>query len=238
MSATIESQRNSLTFMTLHDLGRRLTFTLADPKLLTRNIVINAARVMDADSVSLHQYDPIQEEFHSYDKSITYGIETYPPSKKPRREGISEYIVEHGLVRVHDINDVDPQLVRAPNVVAAGVESYLGIRLKADEDVVGVLFFNDNEKREFSPDDVTIATTFANYAATAIHNSQIYKKSLQRAERLELVRQVAGAVSSTLDLKEIFRLQLMVLQGCLASNNPQLLSLTKQANIRMFRLST
>ena len=86
ITATIESQRNLLTFTTLHDLGRRLTFTLADPKLLMRDIVINAARVMDADSVSLHQYDPIQEEFHSYDKSITYGIETYPPSKKPREE--------------------------------------------------------------------------------------------------------------------------------------------------------
>jgi GAF domain-containing protein len=205
-AATMENHRNILTLTAIDAMGRRLTFTLADPQILMQEIVINAARVMDADSVSLHQYNPVQQEFYSYDKSITHGIESYPPSEKPRTGGISEYIVQHGLVRVTDIDNVDPQLARASNVIVAGVKSYLGIRLKANEHVVGVLFFNFNEKRDFSPDDVTIATTFANYAATAIHNSRIYRESLQRAERLELVRQVAVAVSSTLDLKEILKI--------------------------------
>jgi GAF domain-containing protein len=205
-AATIESQRNILTLTKLHDIGRRLTFTLEDPQQLMQEIVISAARVTEADSVAIHQYDSSRREFYHFDESVTYGGEPYSPSDRPRPGGVSEYVVEHGLLSVADVGEVAPDLVRASNVLAAGVKAYLGIRLKAGESIVGVLFLNYNEKREFSPDDVTIATTFANYAATAIHNSRLYRESLQRARRLDLVRKVAKAVSSVFDLDEILQL--------------------------------
>jgi len=205
-AATIESQRSILTLTTLHDTGRRLTFTLEDPQQLMQEVVISAARVTEADSVAIHQYDPNRGEFYQFDESVTYGMEPYPPSERPRDEGVSEYIVEHGLLSITDIEEADPRFVRTSNVLEAGVRAYLGIRLKAGESIVGVLFLNYNEKREFSPDEVTVATTFANYAATAIHNSRLYKESLRRAERLDLVRQVAAAIGSALDLDEILQL--------------------------------
>jgi len=193
-AATVENHHRILTLTVLNDLGRRLTFTLADPHQLMQEIVASAAWAMGADSVVLHQYDQSKREFYTFDESVTYGLRPYPPSEKPREHGVSAHIVEHGLVNVPDIDKADPQLVRTPNVLDSGVKSYLGIRLKADENVVGVLFFNYNEKREFSPDDLTIATTFANYAATAIHNSRLYQQAKGRAETLARLHEVGRAL--------------------------------------------
>lgn len=206
IAATVENHRRILTLTTLHDIGGRLNLALEDSQQLMEEIVVSAARVMDADSAAIHQYDSTSAEFYPFERSVAHGLKPYPPSEKPRTGGVSEYIVEHGILPVPDINEEDPTLVRTSNVTASGVRSYIGIRLKVADEIVGVLFINYNEPRVFSPDDLTIAATFASYAATAIHNSRLYAKSLERAARLDLIGRVAAAISSTLDLDEILQL--------------------------------
>ena len=213
-AATVENQLRILTLTALHDAGTRLTFTLADPQQLMQEIVASAARVMGADSVAIHQYDPAKQEFYHFDKSVMYGdIKPFPKLGKPRKHGVSAYIVKHGIIPVPDVDEADPELVRTPDILETGVKAYFGIRLKADEDVVGVLFFNYNETREFLPDELTIARIFANYASIAIRNARMFEEIRARVRDLGVLNEIGRALTSGIRLEEQEILELIYNQA-------------------------
>jgi signal transduction histidine kinase/CheY-like chemotaxis protein len=101
-----------------------------------------------------------------------------------------------------------------------GLRAFLGVPVKAGEDVVGVLTIRSVREEGFSPDDVELATVFASQAAIALENSRLYQKTqrtfdelsqaqdqLAQARKMEAVGLLAGGVAHD------FNNMLMVMLG-------------------------
>ena len=99
------------------------------------------------------------------------------------------------------IEDVltDPEYGSSASREADEYRTLLGIPIRRDDDVVGVLAMTRNEVRPFDPPAVRLATVFADQAAVGIHNAGLMA-TIDR-QRSQLARflspQVAALVSSS-----------------------------------------
>ncbi|HEX2916443.1 MAG TPA: ATP-binding protein [Chloroflexia bacterium] len=74
---------------------------------------------------------------------------------------------------------------RFSNAVSFGVSSLLCVPLKTADKVIGVLYGIDYISRDFSPHEINLILTFANQAALAIENAQLYTQSQRAYEELQ-----------------------------------------------------
>ncbi len=69
--------------------------------------------------------------------------------------------------------------------VGFGVSSLLCVPLKTADKVIGVLYGIDYISRDFTPHEINLILTFANQAALAIENAQLYTQGQQAYEELQ-----------------------------------------------------
>jgi len=200
---TIESERIVLMLNVLQGVGARLTFMLADPESLMREIVRSAAQILGADNITLHQYDPETRQFYDIDRSVTYGATK--PLQKPREEGgASARVRDQGLVIIENMDEVpqaDREMAWTEHVMEEGVKAYLGVRLRANEATLGVLFLNYLQPRRFTPDEIAITEAFAHSASLAIHHARLFQRASDRAEELDALNQVGQKLTSGIRLQ-------------------------------------
>jgi GAF domain-containing protein len=80
--------------------------------------------------------------------------------------------------------------------------SALAVPLLVKDQVIGALFVGDVAGRAFTEDDVRLAEAFADQAAVALNNAQLYDALTVRATRLRTLAELNPLVSSSLDQPE------------------------------------
>jgi serine phosphatase RsbU (regulator of sigma subunit) len=71
------------------------------------------------------------------------------------------------------------------------IRSWLGVPLLSKGHVLGVLNIDSHQPNHFSQRDVEVALAFANQAAVALENAQLYQQSVTRVEQeLEIARRI------------------------------------------------
>ncbi len=86
-----------------------------------------------------------------------------------------------------------------------GIRSILSIPLRFKEEVIGVLRMYTAEPTEYSEEDLKFVTAIAEQAAIAIVNARVFEKTVSiEKEYLNVFQSVTRAVSSTLDVNEVF----------------------------------
>lgn len=69
------------------------------------------------------------------------------------------------------------------------------------DEVIGVIhILHDSEPNRFKPDDLTLLTLFANQAAIALHNAQLYTEAQQTSRRKALLNEIIRAAICAPDL--------------------------------------
>ncbi len=85
----------------------------------------------------------------------------------------------------------------------AGFHAYLGVPLQIGGRVVGAINLYCKEEREFSNEDVTMISAFADQAAIAVENSQLYERTKKQALQLRKdVEELKGAEEEIRKLNE------------------------------------
>lgn len=74
---------------------------------------------------------------------------------------------------------------RFSNAINFGVSSLLCVPLRTADKVIGVLYGIDYISRDFSPHEINLILTFANQAALAIENAQLYTAVQQSFDELQ-----------------------------------------------------
>ncbi|HEU5088890.1 MAG TPA: SpoIIE family protein phosphatase, partial [Roseiflexaceae bacterium] len=75
--------------------------------------------------------------------------------------------------------------------VGKHIRSWLGVPLLSKGHVLGVLNIDSHQPNHFSERDVEVALAFANQAAVALENAQLYQQSVTRVEQeLEIARRI------------------------------------------------
>lgn len=156
----------------------------------------------------------------SEDGSLAQLTNTYPPQVRlPPPFPLAETSVMRQVVlnrqpaQISDIAELTP-LATNPNLaglaalVGAGrVRSLLLLPLVAQDACIGLLIFaSEEEPRHFSDDEISHARLLAGQIAAAITAFRITEKAQRRNAELETLNDIAAAVASSLDTREVYHL--------------------------------
>jgi GAF domain-containing protein len=126
--------------------------------------------------------------------------DTFPPGYELELgQSISGLVAERGEpIYVPNVVD-DPRNFIPDQDRASGIVTYLGLPIKADGTILGVLVFKTIVPRSFDPEELTILTSLAHQAAIAIENARLYVALEDRVSRLQTVTRLNRLISSSLD---------------------------------------
>lgn len=102
-------------------------------------------------------------------------------------------------VILHDMPEAS--LWRAPMNVA---QSWIGVPLRAQGDVVGILVLESRLPNRYARADAARAQAFAAFAALAVRNAELYHRAREQSNRLAFVGKIARMITATHDLRQIF----------------------------------
>ncbi|MGB5933135.1 MAG: GAF domain-containing protein, partial [Anaerolineae bacterium] len=109
-------------------------------------------------------------------------------------------------------NDVAKERMYLHLEEVADTKSELAVPIKLKGEVIGTLDVQSTELNAFDESDLLTLQTLADQAAVAIENARLYEKEREQREEAETLRQATQALSTTLDLQEVFKSILSELQ--------------------------
>ena len=174
-AVSLEQQAEELA--SLNQASRVVTSSLDVREVLT-SIVMLAGQVLNSAYTSVL----LVNEDGTLDISAE-NFQGIPPIEvRARPKGITRRIIATSKPQVFD--EVVDDGTHNPSLVAAGIQSYAGVPLIVEERSLGVLFVHSTEPRAFSG-QLSLLTTFANQAAIAIVNAQLFEQVCAGRERLQ-----------------------------------------------------
>ena len=216
-----ESERRRQVAEGLRDILARLNTDQSLPELLDA-IVAQADRLIDSDVVALYllheesqkltiqaQRGDLPPEVRQVELPLGIGtigrvVATRQPMIVPDVSRLDIQTVQtaraESLTAVQAVM-VDEQRMQALAAAMERFQAVLGLPLAAQDVAYGGLAFYYSRPREFSDEEVSLATTFADQAALAIQNARLRDHAEQMAvmaERNRLARELHDAVTQTL----------------------------------------
>ncbi|TEU19110.1 MAG: response regulator [Anaerolineales bacterium] len=171
---------------TLLQIAQSTTSQL-DLEAVLQMIVDSAVTKLGAGVATLYLYDPTRDEFPA---PVTAGQIDHPEEMiAPTKDSVVYRMLrQEGLYLAHD--------VQHDEVMARGftqrekIKSSAGFSLRVRGEPVGAMFINYRRPHRFTEGEKNIFTLFAQSAAIAIQNAQLYQKV---SERLETASAMAWA---------------------------------------------
>jgi len=170
--------RHSREVSALHEALLAITESLNIEEVLSQ-IVAQASVAVDSEYTSVTLLD---EEGNLGILSETRK-DILPLTVRARPKGITRQVVSTGSPVV--IDNVDAHRNTNPVLVEAGIKSYAGVPIRSKGKTLGVLFVHSQRLNSFS-DKVNLLVPFANQAAIAIENAQLYECESRARQELEL----------------------------------------------------
>jgi len=168
----------------------------------TLNATVEGARaVLRCDIATLYTFD---EERQQFVQSVGVGhldANNIPSPDEIVPDSALWKVIHLKDERYHLSEDVpNDKLLQGRFVQAEGVRSALGIQLCIGEHRVGVMFINYRTPHRFTDDEIQDALQFANQAAVAIRNAQLYQAEQRYVQALEAIQATTAGVSAILEL--------------------------------------
>ncbi|MDM8532893.1 GAF domain-containing protein, partial [Anaerolineales bacterium HSG25] len=126
----------------------------------------------------------------------------------------SSRVIETGSSMVIDKAQTNPLVASIHNIIREqGIQALVLVPLKVRGQVIGTIGLDIvDPEREFSQADVSLAETVAGQMAGAIENARLFETERKSREQAETLYAASQALSSTLDLHDIFELILQELR--------------------------
>ncbi|MBI3287433.1 MAG: GAF domain-containing protein [Chloroflexi bacterium] len=191
------SEQLSQLYETSLDITRQLDL----PRVLER-IIQRAVGLVQGRFGQIYLYDEVRQELRS---SVTYNL---PDSiwgfvLKPG-EGLTGKILLSRKPLI--VTDYDAWMGRFPKVPPGIVYHAAGVPVEHGDHVLGIFWVGrSREDPPFTEQDIQLMTLFANQAAVAIANAQLYEESQQRGKELARLYETSLDVTSQLDLSQVLR---------------------------------
>ena len=130
--------------------------------------------------------------------------------------------LEGQVVMVEDCAD-DPRIQFPKEHVAEGIVSLLTVPLSARGNIIGVMRLATDRKREFSKQELTAIKTLSSFSTSAITHSMFH----------DILGNVAAAVRSSLDLKEVLETTVRVVCESLRVRGCTIRLLDRRGNLEL-----
>jgi diguanylate cyclase (GGDEF)-like protein len=185
----------------LYDVTRRLAAVHERDDILAF-IVNEAARVLEAEAASLRLLEG--------DELVTRALTESAAALMMRSrlkigESLSGRVVASGQpVAVEDLSQdtrYDAQHKRA--AMEHGFHGFLGMPLRANDTIIGVINLYTKSCRRFTPDEISLLSAFADQASLAIDKDRLLREARQRTIRLRALARLSQVVSSSLNTADV-----------------------------------
>lgn len=210
----------------LRKVGLEITSELNLDELL-RSIVSRAVELIDGTVGGFDLYHPEQNVL---DFAIHIGYESLPDKTTTQRgEGLAGKVWETGeTIIVDDYAAWEGQAtVWADHL---GHFADIGVPVHWGDQFLGVLEVMDDPPRTFSQSDADLLELFANQAAIAIRNAQLYEETQRRAAQATVLYNVGRQVSRELELDTLLSTIVSAVRDTFDYHNVALLLLDEATN--------
>lgn len=173
---------------------------LEDLPCTLNSIVEGTLQALDCDAVTLFTYDPEREEF-GFPPAMAGVRDEATIMRRDGMTGLSRVRNIMLLEGAHEAEDAQSDaLMQGPFVQRERIRSSMGMPLRVGGRPVGVMFVNHRSYHRFTADELTNIELFANQAAVAIRNAQLYQARERHTQALRAIQDTSAAVSAVLDL--------------------------------------
>jgi two-component system NtrC family sensor kinase len=211
-SATLfaEKEHRVNELAALNEIAQAIGSTL-DPVQVLKLVAQKTAKTCQVERCSILLLDrdkqtlvPMMSQFASgaVDGTLWETFKKYTYAEKVAEVPVMAEVVRQGktIVLVGDSTSRLPSRWIEP----FGIRSLLLVPLVTRDEIIGLIALDyTEEEREFSAQQVSLATTIGGQVAMAIENARLYEAQRHRATQLSVINQVGQRASSTLDLDEL-----------------------------------
>ena len=147
-------------------------------------IVREAASISGAPTVRLFLLDD-DAQWLRCRVAAGFPLDTEPELAIPVGTSLSWQVAATGQpLAVADTRE-DPRTYYPSHITQHGLVSYLGLPVKAHDQLFGVLVFNTPAPRTYPDDEIAVLSAFATHAALAVQNARLYEARRNEAAVLE-----------------------------------------------------
>jgi GAF domain-containing protein len=198
--AQVERTREAASVVAEAVVQRNLDHTLTEIAESTRSII-------KADVVTIYALGSNTEQFVEWGYSIhaPQHPQSMTPPKDLQKAASSPYkllsLTQKPYYRLAENGIHDDDILGGGFAKSEDVQAAIGIQLRASERKMGVMFVNFRAPHRFSADDVLTIQLFADQAAAAIRNRQLYDEVNRRASALQALYESGRAISGSQTLQ-------------------------------------
>ncbi len=150
----------------------------------------------------LPEHDQLRIEFLMREGEL---VERYHKAIFPR-SGLAGLVIDRNeSILIPDWHNADLEYVQTAISLGEDVRSWLGVPLRSQNRVIGVLSVQDFEPNAFSSRDLQFLTALANQLAVAMENALLFYEREQRIAELDVVNRIANITNLTQDLEQVLR---------------------------------
>ena len=121
------------------------------------------------------------------------------------RSGLTGWIIESGqMLYVRDLPAERATLPTQPiRLGSSEVRSWLGVPLRNQDQIIGVMCAQSLKPSAFSERDVQFLTTLANQLAVSLEKVRLFEEREQRLAELAIINRIGNIVSATLNIEDM-----------------------------------
>ncbi len=232
-TASRELNRGQQAAAALARVSQAFTDT-PDVSAVGRQIVENVFPVFDAASANLRLLGP-DGSLRTVARHVVSATPQLAADIMPRGMGITGAAVS-AEAPVQTLNILEDPLTEVTDgvrrlLLESGVVAWLAVPLRVNGKTIGALAIGDRAGRQFSPAEVTLLQTFADQAAVALRQAQLFEESGQRRRTAEALAEVGRLLSQTLDPRVVGTRIVDSVQTLLAARSAILYSLDLSSGI-------
>ncbi len=210
---------------TLHSISQEIALKL-ELKVILQRIMESAIELLGAESGSIALWDNRKQNYaiaivHRLSESLI-GMEISPPRGGVTGEVINRKSPAHW-------RDYENHPNRLTELDSFHFKEVLGVPLIVREMIIGAMKIASSDPEiHFQQKEIDLLYSFAHQAAIAIGNAKLYEDSLAKIKQLTTLYEIGKTLSSTLDLDDLFKKALELLDDRLGYTSCGVLLLDRE----------
>ena len=199
-----QTRRRVAELATINEIGRAISRAM-DVDQLASLMYDQVSNLLDTRSfyIALHQpaTELVRVEF------LVQRGQHLPPLVFQLGQGLTSHLLRTGepILFTHGTGEFEPEFGLAPE--GESPKSWLGVPMIAEDRVIGAIVAQSYDREDaFDEAHLELLMTISGQAAITYQSASLFQEGQRRIEQLNVLNQIAQALSSTLELDELLAL--------------------------------